>query len=519
MTVASLLRRVWPFLLAVVVGVASFTAVNAGESGVLDTSLLPFDRPSRAALASSPRKVVAHWMGLPLRYYSHKNTYDGYIDALDPAGEQGKHFKAGGYIRNRPIPAPMPLPADFAAKGAYLDIQLAAEIGIDAFMMNCWYGPENWRWRYELGAMFDAADKYSKENEPGFYLAPNIDGYIVAEEIKRNPSSADFKPERFADNFAQFRDRKSYLKIDGKYVVGVFSPESLPVKWFEAFRERLHTHQMDVRLIAFFLDPRYRDKYEKTFDVYSRFDILPFSIIESEAKDRQWAEDRGKGFVTGVGQSYDRSDGGITIESGGFQTEIGSWERAMKDGAEMVHIITWNDHYEGSNLRPNTGSQYAYYDVAAYYIAWYKTGEQPKIVRDVLYYMHRMHLSTVGYDPKLQPAKTVSKNELPLEDKIYLLGFLKDGGTMTITSGGRDYSQTFGPGIHTLAAPLSENDRPHFSLKIGDAATIDFASAFKTRGPDVKWQDFYYRGGGSSRPPVPSVQNNLPEDRWTKMSK
>lgn len=512
-------RAAGALLLALVLSALEILPANAHDTGILDTSLLPFDRPSRKVLASSPRKVVAHWAVLPLRYYSRQNSYDGYVDALDPSGEKGKHFGAGGYVRNRPIPAPMPLPDGFAKQGAYQDIQLAAEIGVDAFMMDCWYGPEDWRWIHELGGMFDAADLYSTENDPGFSVAPNIDGYIVAAHIKQQPASKNFEPERFADNFAQFKDRRSFLKVDGKYVIGVFAPESLPLEWFQAFRARLGTHGMNVHFMAFFLDPTYREKYAAAFDVYSRFDVVPYSIIESEAKDRDWAKERGLGFVSGVGQSYDRPDGGMTTESGGFQTEIGSWERAISDKADMAHIVTWNDHYEGSNLRPNTGSQYAYYDIAAYYIAWYKTGERPSIVRDVLYYMHRMHATTASYDPALQRSPTVSKNLLPLEDSIYLLGFLKSGGTMSIRSGGHDYSKTFGPGMHTLTAPLSADDRPRFSLKVDDNTTIEFSSAFNTRGKSVKWHDFYYRGGSSTRSPVPGVQNDLPEDRWSKQPK
>jgi hypothetical protein len=514
------MRAVWVLLLAVVVTTVGVLTAYADDAGLLDTNLLPFDRPSRAALAKSPRKVVAHWTALPMRYYTHQPSYDGYVDALDPAGEKEKHFHAGGYLRNRPIPVPMPFPAGYAEAGAYHDIQLAAEIGIDAFMMNCWYGPEDWRWQRELTAMFDAADIYSARNSPGFSIAPNIDGFVVADQIQRLPGSKNSGPERFADNFAQFKDRRSFLKINGKYVVGVFSPESLPLAWYRTFRDRLlSAHKMELHLIAFFLDPTHREKYAATFDVYSRFDILPHSIIESEAADRKWAKDRGKGFVSGVGQSYDRPDGGVTIESGGFRTEIGSWERAISDEADMAHIITWNDHYEGSNLRPNTGSQYAYYDIAAYYIAWYKTGERPPIVRDVLYYSHRMHAKTARYDPKAQRSPTASKNMLPVEDNIYLLGFLKSAGTLSIRSGGRDYAQAFGPGIHTLTAPLSTNDQPRFTLKVDGATTVDFASAFETRGDGVRWHDFYYRAGSSSRSPVAGVQNNLPEDRWSKSPK
>jgi hypothetical protein len=108
---------------------------------------------------------------------------------------------------------------------------------------------------------------------------------------------------------------------------------------------------------------------------------------------------------------------------------------------------------------------------------------------------------------------------LPVEDNIYLLGFLKSAGTLSIQSGGRDYAQAFGPGIHTLTAPLSTNDQPRFTLKVDGATTVDFASAFETRGDGVRWHDFYYRAGSSSRSPVAGVQNNLPEDRWSKSPK
>ena len=82
-----------------------------------------------------------------------------------------------------------------------------------------------------------------------------------------------------------------------------------------------------------------------------------------------------------------------TIESGGFQTQALTWQTAINNNAQWAIILTWNDHYEGHALRPNATAQYSFYDLTAYYISWFKTGVQPTIVRDVLYYSHRMHLS------------------------------------------------------------------------------------------------------------------------------
>ena len=66
-----------------------------------------------------------------------------------------------------------------------------------------------------------------------------------------------------------------------------------------------------------------------------------------------------------------------------------------------------------------------------------------------------------------------------------------------------------------MSAPLVGDDQPSFRLVVDGVPIIDIQSAFRTR-KSVVWQDLYYRAGSSSRPPVPGLQNNLPEDRWTR---
>jgi glucan endo-1,3-alpha-glucosidase len=73
-----------------------------------------------------------------------------------------------------------------------------------------------------------------------------------------------------------------------------------------------------------------------------------------------------------------------------------------------VEIITWNDFVEGSYASPiddpnkyananflpitYTGyyhSHYAFTDLLKYYIQWYKTGSQPAITQDSVYWFYR----------------------------------------------------------------------------------------------------------------------------------
>ena len=195
-----------------------------------------------------------------------------------------------------------------------------------------------------------------------------------------------------------------------------------------------------------------------------------------------------------------------------FRTQALTWQTAINNNAQWAIILTWNDHYEGHALRPNATAQYSFYDLTAYYISWFKTGVQPTIVRDVLYYSHRMHLSNLAPNSSYQPTPMVSANGRPFVDNVYLLGFLAAPGTLQITSGGAPYTQAFSAGVHTLTAPLSPPDIPEFALIRSGSTVLSVPSAFTTRN-SILWQDLAYRGGSSSRPAAPGLMNNLPQDR------
>ncbi len=179
---------------------------------------------------------------------------------------------------------------------------------------------------------------------------------------------------------------------------------------------------------------------------------------------------------------------------------------------KIVQILTWNDHYEGHGLRPNSAMQYATYDMTAYYTTWFKTRTPPTIVRDVLYYAHRMHLSTAQPDLTKQPKVFTSKNNVPFLDRVFALGMLKASGRIQIKSGGTTTGADVAAGLQFFDAPLSVSDQPSFQLLRNGAPVINLTSAFHTRA-SIVWQDLMYRAGSSSRPAVTGVQDNLPQDR------
>jgi hypothetical protein len=125
-----------------------------------------------------------------------------------------------------------------------------------------------------------------------------------------------------------------------------------------------------------------------------------------------------------------------------------------------------------------------------------------------------MEPTTARPDATKQPIAYVSKNGVPFQNNVYLVGFLSQPGTLEIRSGGVLHQQSVATGVQSMSAPLAANDRPQFSLVRNGLTKVSVVSAFSTRAKGL-WQDLSYRAGGSTRSVVASVQNNLPEDRWT----
>jgi hypothetical protein len=72
------------------------------------------------------------------------------------------------------------------------------------------------------------------------------------------------------------------------------------------------------------------------------------------------------------------------------------WMKGIESGAQLVQVVTWNDYSESTEVAPSSGTQFVFFDLATYFIAWFKLGRPPKMIQDAIYYLHRRQLVTPG---------------------------------------------------------------------------------------------------------------------------
>jgi hypothetical protein len=182
-----------------------------------------------------------------------------------------------------------------------------------------------------------------------------------------------------------------------------------------------------------------------------------------------------------------------------------TWRRSIQDKVDWVQIITWNDYSEGTEISPSTGIQYGFYDLTAYYIAWFKTNLRPHIVRDVIYYFHRVEPTAAVPDGTKQLHPFTLQPSYSVQNAIELLAFLKFPGVLTVEIGGRTYSKIAKSGMTSFLVPLGLGI-PHFRLYRRGRLVLDLASAFEVR-TSITYQDLLYRSGSSSRAVVDDLAN------------
>jgi hypothetical protein len=174
------------------------------------------------------------------------------------------------------------------------------------------------------------------------------------------------------------------------------------------------------------------------------------------------------------------------------------WETAIQGGADWVQIITWNDYSEGTEIAPSSGTQWSFYDLTAYYTAWFKTGVQPVVNRDVLYYFHRRHTMAAKPSSARQTRPyTAAPGSDPAKDDIEALVFATATGTLRISVGARSTTHPVRPGINSVRVPMAPGT-PVFELQRDGATALRLQSSFIVND-GITFQDLLYRSGSSSR--------------------
>lgn len=384
------------------------------------------------------------------------------------------------------------------------EIKDAQQRGIDGFALNC----GNWRKREpHYAARSTMIYEAAKSLGTGFKLLFSTDGV---------------SPEESADMVLSFYDHPNQFRYNGKPVLSTFAGST---DWGKKIVELVRAAGKDVVFVPYYYpkpvsEMPQQSHVDQVFNDNPALDGFFFfgaagtgdQIAKSNSLlARKWVG-ANKIFMASVTPHYRGFGGNYRIyETRGFQAMAQEWESAIKDGATWVEIVTWNDWGEASYVAPfgppeqtkhwdgHWGpmlSHVAYLDASRYYIDWYKTGVQPKIAQDALYYFYRLHPKTVAGIVK--PGEKDKKTGLPggadkLEDNVCVSLFLTAPAQLTIFSGDTQKAFDVKAGVEHVSMPFAPG-KQRFVLKRGETVVIDKTGEQEISATDA-WGNFNYFAG------------------------
>jgi hypothetical protein len=171
--------------------------------------------------------------------------------------------------------------------------------------------------------------------------------------------------------------------------------------------------------------------------------------------------------------------------------------KAIKEDADVVHLVSWNDYSETTEIAPSSGSQFLFYDLTAYYIQWYKTRTPPRIKEDAIYYSHRPQI--IDLRPPSMPGMKMFHllGSTPLQNDIEMIAMLKAPATLEIRLGDQVTKSEAMEGLQILKMPASVG-RPRFRILRDGKVELEKSSDWEIKaGPQTLTADYF--GGSSNR--------------------
>jgi glucan endo-1,3-alpha-glucosidase len=180
---------------------------------------------------------------------------------------------------------------------------------------------------------------------------------------------------------------------------------------------------------------------------------------------------------------------------------------------DWVEIITWNDFIEGTYVSPiDDPNKYpdasfllssgipagtrGYFPSHAgasallpFFIEWYKTGREPAITRDAVYYFYRTQPKSV--DAGKPP---VAHKYGPVADVVYITANLTAPAELRVTQGGETHVVKLPAGSTDAEAPIGPGAPPAFTLLRDGKAILSGAGA-NAIDAAPRYNSYYYSTG------------------------
>jgi Glycosyl hydrolase family 71 len=466
------------------------TRAAAAASG--SAGALPFDMPSTATLRASRHKVFAHYMPvLPISLDNKPAAGDYYTKKyLDPNGEYGRHKSYGGFLRDRPLPV-APGGTDWQLRNARTAVAQATAAGVDGFAWDLQSLSTSSRaWVNGVTLMKAAAGT-------GFKIALTPDMGVLKGASAASMAAGVAKLAAYP---------AAYRLGDGRLVVMPFLGSSgSPVTYWRQFNSIMaSTYGIKVALVPIFLNevsslPSFRADIYGASNWGARNPSGNNTTLVNGASALGRASNvmkTGKLWMQPVSVQDERPRVGTFEEAMNSQNLRNSWQVAIKSKADWAQLATWNDYSEGSQMDPSLKRNWANLDISAYYLAQYKTGAAPKIVRDTVYVSHRTQPYAARPSFPQSILMHLARGVAPV-NRVEALGFLTAPGYITVTSGSNSKTCSVPAGVQTCTVTLAPG-KVTARISRSSAVVTSVTSPFSvTNAPYV--QDLQYVAASSRR--------------------
>jgi hypothetical protein len=369
-----------------------------------------------------------------------------------------------------------------AYKREILDAQAA---GIDGFALDVgeWNGPDTY-YKPRVEMIYEAAESLTN----GFKLFFSVDMANTNDIVQM---------------VGAYAKRTNSFYYDGKLVLSSFGGNG--VNWTNGVLQPLQSEGISVFFVPDFtteggtwqtlpqsataLVTKYGSFIDGLFDFAAG---LPGDIVYMDNAYLQACRSAHKLCMAGCSPTYwgcnQRSSGRPYFESEGGAGIISQWQWIITNQPDWVEIVTWNDLNESTYVVPlgQPGQYYSsppqrfshagYLELMKHYISWYKSGVEPAIATDGLFYFYRTHSTNAVASNTNDVPVTVFMG--PVQDVIYTTAALTAPAELQIISGIHTAKFSLPAGISCQKIPFQSGAQNFILRRNGK----QLASA---RGPDV----------------------------------
>ena len=451
-------------------------------------SVWPFMRASQTVLANSPKKVLIHY--LPFFVLSYENApfeTDHWAQFMSSKGINGRFANIGGYTRERPLTPTRGNSPYWRYIDTAIDILRAQVIGADGFGVNI---PD-----VSSGTLSQIRSlcQIAAAVVPGFRIALEPG----TESLKQNRVGA-------AELADELRDLgtcpAAYRMGDGRLLVVPFAPDLKPIEYWVEVIGRLQLKGERVAFVPDLLDPG-----------RSLVSFLPLSagVTSWGPRDSEQVQEAPLRIMNQrapakihlwmqpVAPQDVRPKASIFWEATNTELFRRLWMVAIRSRAPYAHLLTWNDYGETTEIEPSSGTQYLFYDLSAYFIAWFKLGDPPRVTGDAIYYAHRTEIYADGEQPRQghRPFKRMGRKSV--SNEIEMVAFLTEPAVLEIEIAGERQQRTAPAGLAIFRIP-AQPGRPIFRITRHNVLVLEKVSDWLIDNSPAEVNPAYF-GGSSTR--------------------